>query len=75
MLKYICSFLAPALNALDPPSLNDTNNDPCLVLAEVDHYTFDANSGGWLPHPRNGCWFIGIVINMRVYLALLYVLY
>ena len=59
-LKYICPCLAPALYTLDPPvetaisrRLNDSNNDTCLALTEVDHYTFDAGSGDWLPHPRN----------------------
>ena len=72
-LKYICPCLAPALYTLDPPletaisrRLNDTNNDTCLALAEVDHYTFDASTGDWLPHPRNECWFPGLAIDISV---------
>ena len=58
---------------LDPPvkkemsvRLTDANNEICLALRDTDHYTFDASTSRWVPHPQHKCWMSGLVIKMCV---------
>ena len=58
---------------LDPPvskdvsmRLVDENNDTCLVLDDMEMYTFSPSTNQWLPQPQNACWRSGLVIKTRV---------
>ena len=47
-------------------TLVDTNYDTCLVLEDVEMYTFSSSMSQWLPQPQNECWKSGLVIKHRV---------
>ena len=49
----------------DSMSLIDANTDTCLILEDIDMYTFSPSTSQWLPRPQHACWRSGLVIKLR----------